>query len=162
MLFKPAQASDSKFIYKLRNDPLVKRMSIKNSEHVSWKDHEKWFSKKSKDPACSLWLVEIEAVIVGIVRFERKGPEAEITIHITSENRGKKLASTIIRKATHRYLQLCSDVSRCVAYIKSENLPSIKSFLKAGYCFEKKLKTETVQKAKIEIFKYTYPKLNLA
>ena len=48
MILRPATKEDEKIVYRWRNDPDVRRVSI-NKRKISAKEHSIWFSKALRD-----------------------------------------------------------------------------------------------------------------
>ena len=73
--------------------------------------------------------------LLNIVRYEIKEEHTVVDITIAKEFRGKKLAPLFLSKTAKEYFNEFK--KPIIAYIKKENVPSIKSFEKAGYYFYK-------------------------
>lgn len=122
-----ATIGDMEAIFALSNEDVVRQQSI-NSSPIQWDDHQKWFSEKITDVSCEFYLVETgEGHFVGQVRIEARD-ENVISISISKEFRGKRLAATILEKASSM-----SNFQPITAYIKKDNQASLKSFEHAGY-----------------------------
>jgi RimJ/RimL family protein N-acetyltransferase len=122
-----ATLGDMESIFELSNEEVVRQQSI-NSNSIEWADHQKWFLEKITDGSCEFYLVEtLEGRFVGQVRIEERD-ENVISISISKEFRGKRLAATILEKASSM-----SKFQPITAYIKKDNQASLKSFEHAGY-----------------------------
>lgn len=73
-----------------------------------------------------------ECESVGQVRYDIDGNEATISISIDRMFRGKNYGSKIIQLASQK-LFVISDVGLIHAYIKENNVASLRVFTKAGY-----------------------------
>jgi len=74
---------------------------------------------------------------VATVRFDLLDPDLgnyRISIHLAANYRGKGLGTKIIRDTTQKLLQ-DYQVKKISAFIKEDNIPSIKSFEKAAYVY---------------------------
>jgi len=125
---------DCKKIWEWANDPDVRAVSFL-SEPVPWEEHLKWFRSKLNNNDC-LFLVclESEDLPIGQVRFDimREEKEAVISVSVDRNYRGKGYGSAMIRLASQMLFGL-SGVNTIHAYIKQNNEPSIRAFMKAGY-----------------------------
>lgn len=130
-LTRYANINDIKKVFLLSNDDTVRQNSI-NQQKIKWENHVAWFNDRIKNTNEPFYIIETsECEFIGQVRFEKK-EEVIISISIMPDFRGKGLASEIIKFCTKK-----SKLNNILAYIKEENLPSQRSFLKAGYCFLK-------------------------
>lgn len=103
-------------------------------EPVTWEGHVDWFRRKMADPNCLIVILSDKAGSpVGQVRFDVGSEKsAEMDISIASECRGRGLGAEVIRLACD-YLGRERSVSEVVAYIKPDNVPSLRAFEKAGF-----------------------------
>lgn len=135
----PAQKcdEDGKLIMNWRNDFTTRKMFYNNQIKV-------WDSFKNEFYNCYFKNIPLFAVMdnkkISFVSFVKEGEDYySISINIPPENRGKKLASKIL-VASLEYIKnnnKYKNIKKIVAEIKIENLPSIKSFLRAGFIYEK-------------------------
>lgn len=129
--FRKVKAEDVKLIYDWNNDP-VTRANSHNTAKIEYADHEKWFAGRIADKNLDFLLFIYNNIPCGSVRIERKESENVIGIAIAPEFRGKKLAPLLISKAGE-YFYNHHGKKEITAYIKKQNLPSIKSFQRVGY-----------------------------
>lgn len=122
-----ANITDRQNVFDLSNDDMVRQNSI-NKNKILWENHVKWFDERIKNVEEPFFIVENEKNdFVAQVRFDKKEYNL-ISISISSKYRGKGLASYIIRVCSEK-----SGLSPVVAYVKQENVSSLKAFKKAGY-----------------------------
>jgi len=67
----------------------------------------------------------------GVVRFDINHDKTIIGILLTNKYRGQNLASKVLSKASRLYFQ--TNTTPIYAYIKKDNIGSVKSFEKSGY-----------------------------
>lgn len=137
--FREANVNDLITYFEWINDLTVRSSSF-SSKKVSFKVHEKWFTEKLKDTNCMMLIFFEAKSPIGQVRFE-KGTfnNALISISISKEYRGKGFSIDILNKAS-KYFQSKNPKFIIEAFIKKNNLNSIKSFEKASFKFQKELK----------------------
>jgi len=128
LIIRKADRGDIKKIFALSNDPIVRKASF-NSNPISWEEHCAWFERQSGSGNSYFYIVEDnEKNFIAQVRFSTEDSENRISISISPDFRGKGLAEEIIRKTS-----LKTGLRSIAAYIKPDNIPSIKSFTGAGY-----------------------------
>ncbi len=122
-----ANIDDIKNIFDLSNDDKVRANSI-HTEKIEWENHVKWFSNRINIENAPFYIIEDNNNnFIGQARIDNT-EEPIISISITNNYRGKGLATNIISMCSK-----ASNYNKIFAYIKKENLPSFKSFIKAGY-----------------------------
>lgn len=131
--YRFANKGDAKLIFNWSNDPLVRKMSFDSSQ-ISWIDHIEWFSQKLRDGNTMILIFQDDGLDVGVVRIELK-EKAIIGISIAAEFRGKKFASDMLIMACEAFWR--RENIPVFAYIKKDNVASIKSFKKAGFAFRR-------------------------
>lgn len=131
---REAIKEDMLLVYNWSNDSLVRKNSY-DSEPIKLDNHQKWFDSKVNNKNTKLYIVEYNSSPAGIVRYEVKEEHAVVGITIAKEFRGRKLASLFLSKTAKEYFNEFK--KPIIAYIKKENIPSVKSFKKAGYHFYK-------------------------
>lgn len=133
MIFlRPATMEDAELLYRYRTDSVTRAMFL--TDGPSSRDaHDQWLAMALRiDTAPCLYIAERGGVPVGTGRFDRQANgEAWVSITIAPECRGKGYAEPLLTA-------LAEEARRhgCVALratIKSENLPSLRAFLAAGF-----------------------------
>jgi len=130
---RPAEEKDCALIWRWRNDEST-RIWFGDTAPIPYQDHKKWFFNKlnSSDTQILIVLNE-ESKEIGQVRFHLiSSRTAEIRVIIDPAERGKGYGSSAI-KASCEYAFKELGVEEIIAYIKKENEPSIKAFIKAGF-----------------------------
>lgn len=125
-------------LFDLANDPLVRSVSL-SSETITLDTHKQWFQKTMQDPLQLMFtLLDGRANFLGQLRFDlRQEGKAIISISLVSSSRGFSLAHKIIRQGI-RIIKKLHPNKTVIALIKPGNIPSIKSFEKAGFELKKK------------------------
>jgi len=140
--------NDAQLLFDWAND-LQTRQNSFNSNPISWPAHINWLNVKLADKKIKNYLISLQKIPVVVVKFETN-LDSIIGVTVAPEQRGKGIASMIIKKACATFWE--SYDSDILAYIKEENLPSIKAFKKAGFLF---FKTENFNNSNCLIFKAT-------
>lgn len=130
---RKATQSDSRFLFELRNDESVRRVS-RSMGLIALAEHEAWLAKKLASSDCVLFIVEENGAPIAQIRFDRNGAEsAEVSIAVVPALRGKGYGTRIIHNATRMFLQEFQDIHAVSAYVNRGNEASLRSFTKAGY-----------------------------
>ncbi|AOX03977.1 UDP-2,4-diacetamido-2,4,6-trideoxy-beta-L-altropyranose hydrolase [Moorena producens PAL-8-15-08-1] len=132
---------DCELLWQWANDPEVRLRSF-SSKPIPWDEHVQWFNLKLKSPDCQFYMaLNTQDVPIGSIRFDIEHNEATVSICINSEHRGQGYGSTLINLASTAIF-INSNTTKINAYIKPDNLASIRAFLKAGF---KELETVTLK-----------------
>jgi UDP-2,4-diacetamido-2,4,6-trideoxy-beta-L-altropyranose hydrolase len=143
---RPVSPGDASLLWDWTNDPVVRQSSF-SQDHIPWEKHLAWFQQKLHDPNCHFFIaLDHNDRPVGQVRFEISDNEAEIHLSITKGTRGLKLSSILIDMATEKIYRV-TNVSQINAFIKPNNVASIKAFSKAKYNFYNNKELKHCQKA---------------
>lgn len=129
---------DSDFLFNLRNDELVRRLS-RQTELISFDTHKKWFEKKMSKQDSIIFIAENGTEPIAQTRFDFIGENsAEVNIAVSRDFRGKGYGTEILKEATNLFLSSHPNVVVIQAFIRPENTASIKSFTKAGFILKDK------------------------
>lgn len=129
--FRPAGWEDVELIWRWANEPEARRMSFA-TEPIPLETHRPWFRRKLDDPDCRFLVgMDADGRPVGQARFDRlTATDAMIGVSLDRERRGQGLGAAFIERA----VKAAGDaLQRVHAYIKSENLGSIRAFVGAGF-----------------------------
>ena len=140
LILRKVNFEDALDIFNLSNDEVVRKNSF-NSKKIEWKNHLIWLKKKLEDENSIYFaVVDDSNKFYGQVRFDIKPMDnvAVIGISLKKDIRGIGLSPFIIDKAVNELLKIKS-IKLIEAYIKDENISSIKSFEKAKFVFSNNL-----------------------
>lgn len=132
--FRKANESDMLQVYKWSNDKSVRKNSF-NPESIELEAHKKWFKNKIHDKNTLFLIALINNKAAGVVRYELDQNGSTIGILISKEYRGQRLASEFLKQSAKLYFK--TNQQPIVAYIKKENIASVKAFKKARYSYFK-------------------------
>ena len=126
------EPGDCRRLFDWANEAEVRRQSF-NSEPISWEDHQRWFARKLQDPRCFHFVgLGGEGAEVGMVRFEVDGAIACISVSVDRGHRGGGMGAALIRAGVEAMAGV-SEVAQIQAYIKDENVASVRAFERAGF-----------------------------
>jgi RimJ/RimL family protein N-acetyltransferase len=128
-----ANERDIFLYFRWTNDKLTRQNSFQ-TEAIEFDIHEKWFLNKIKDSNALLLVFENSAGLpVGQVRIEHTPTENIIGVSIDAAFRGKGFSTEMLKVACTTFFGKFKDETKILAYIKSENKASIKTFENAGF-----------------------------
>jgi UDP-2,4-diacetamido-2,4,6-trideoxy-beta-L-altropyranose hydrolase len=129
---RPANADDKLLLWQWANDPATRRHSF-NPEPIPWSVHENWYGKKIASADCRIWIMQIGALPVGQIRYERvNGDTAEISLSIARGFRGMQLGTRLLEASAERALRELG-VRSLQGAVRIGNEASRRAFLKAGF-----------------------------
>lgn len=129
---RPVVEADCELLWRWANDPVARDASF-DSRSISWSDHVNWFRARRTDPRSRIYVIEVSDQPVGVVRFERSTDgEAVVSVNIAPAARGRGLGPKALRQACTRVAEEDA-VSSVIAYIKVDNVASVRAFAQAGF-----------------------------
>ncbi len=117
-------------IYKIRNDPNVRKFSF-NQKKISKKEHINWFFKKNNK---YIFIIKYKNKSVGYIRADDKN-EPFLSWAIKSKFRGKNLGSISLKMFLKKI-----KFKTCFALIDESNIPSLVMVIKNNFKFKFKKK----------------------
>ena len=128
-----ATESDSKEIFKWRNDSLTRKMSL-NTNFVNWEEHNIWIKESLKNTNKILLICENQSnEKISFIKLEVKNNEALISINLSPIHRGKGLSQLCINSAIFYISNYFKNLNFLKAQIKEINIVSKKIFLNSGF-----------------------------
>ncbi len=138
---REANTEDERRMWEWANDPEVRAASF-TTEPIPWESHVRWFAQKIADTNTLLLIAEtVDEGPIGQIRFDVSGPDADIHISLAKVKRGSGLSAPAVQAALKKLFSN-RDCERVHAYVKPENVASIRLFEKAGF---KRLELTTVK-----------------
>ncbi len=133
LFFRAVNPKDVNLVYEWANDKLVRENSF-NSEPIDFNDHCNWFNNCLRSDSTEMFIFYSQIYTpLGMVRLQQKNEnEAVISISVDQNQRGKGFAKQILSIGSQYYKGINKDYS-IVAYIKPNNMASIKTFKNVGY-----------------------------
>ena len=127
-IIRLADESDIEKVFNLSNDDVVRANSI-NKNKIEWEDHVNWFNQRIKNTDEPFYVAQTpDGDFAAQIRFNKEDEGFVISVSIDKNFRGKGLGAKIIEAATKKLNNY-----PVIAYVKTDNIPSQKSFIKAGY-----------------------------
>jgi len=144
LTLRPVQASDSRLIWEWANDPTTRALSF-SSEPIPWEQHVAWFTARLADHQCRFYIVlDANAVPVGQIRYQMEGEDAIVSVNLAPDQRGRGYGSQVIRLGS-QIVFASTAVNLIHAYVKPDNLASIRAFTKAGFANKGTVEVQGIQ-----------------
>ena len=120
---------DAQLLFYWANETLTRQNSF-NPNPIDWNSHICWLKKKLDNPSSKIYLFHMDKEPIGVVRFETDN-NTIIGITVASEKRGQGVGAKILKLACDKFWE--DSKNNILAYIKKDNVPSIRVFEKAGF-----------------------------
>lgn len=127
-----ASIADMRFLFNLRNEHKVRAVSFNNNP-IQWDKHRIWLLKTIENPNSCLFVVKVNRRRVGQVRVDLHAGSGEISVSIASANRRKGYAAISVDRVSRLIFKKYPMINKIFAYIRPENIASIKTFEKARF-----------------------------
>ena len=129
---RPAEEADIFTYFSWVNDPLVRDNSVYNGP-IDFSDHLPWFSKKLTDTNGRLLLLECRGLPVGQIRFDWDDERIVMHYSLDALSRGCGLGKKLILMGTEYLRSIDTIPLELEAFVKRDNVPSIKTILATGF-----------------------------
>jgi UDP-2,4-diacetamido-2,4,6-trideoxy-beta-L-altropyranose hydrolase len=128
--FRRVKVHDCRRVWEWANDPVTRAVSF-SSAPIRWETHVEWFLSKLGDPSCMFLIAEdTEGNPVGQVRYDKDKEGKMISVSVAPEFRGRGYGTAMIVLSLDEFQRRYFEIH---AYIKPDNLASIRAFEKAGF-----------------------------
>lgn len=132
LALRPVQADDCHLIWEWVNDPATRANSFSTAP-IPWERHRNWFMTKLADPQSRFYLaLDSVAAPIGQIRYQIEGQTAVVSVSLAPNQRGRGYSDQIIQLASQQIFENTA-VKLIHAYIKPDNVASIRAFTKAGF-----------------------------
>ncbi|MCG9900355.1 MAG: GNAT family N-acetyltransferase [Hydrotalea sp.] len=131
-ILRSATYNDLEKTYLWATDPLVRKYSFSNTE-IQKLDHSTWFFEKLNQRNCLYLIFEKENESIGSIRFDIEGRTAIISYLIDPKFHGMGYGYALLKQAEEYIKNVRKDVNLLRGKVMSENVASVKLFLKNEY-----------------------------
>lgn len=149
---RSARESDANMTHEWANDEQTRKNSF-SSEPIPFESHKIWWNSKMNNADAVYYICEVEEKPAGIVRFDRDEKSKHFIVGVTVSPifRGKGLSNSFLRLACLEFFRKHSGTID--AYIKKDNIVSVKAFEKAGFSYVEDVLLQGNQSVKYELRK---------
>jgi RimJ/RimL family protein N-acetyltransferase len=133
VVLRPAVIEDAAMLLAWANDP-VTRAASRRHDPIAAAGHRRWLERRLATPNDNrIWIGESAGVPIGVVRFERREPDAiEVSITVAPEARGRGLGRPLLEAGVAAAREAFGPVT-IVADILPGNEASRRLFTGAGF-----------------------------
>lgn len=139
---------DRELIWQWANDE-DSRLASYSQAYISWNEHTQWFDSVQKWKNHKFYIAVNESDgPVGQIRFAIEGDGAIVSFSVSPNFRRKGYGKKILVRATRKLFNE-TNIKQISAYIKSENVQSLKVFQKAGFQLMEEVVVSEVKSCKM-------------
>ncbi len=132
IVVRAAREDDARSLYEWRNTPEVRAASF-DDRAIAWEDHFAWFHAALANPNRHLLIGEADDRPIGVLRYDRSGMEAEVSIYLVPGIAGQGWGTRLLVAGNEWVEHHLPGVARLRARIRPENVASKKAFARAGF-----------------------------
>ncbi len=130
-----ATQEDSRLLFRWRNHVTVREVS-RNTELISWDDHQQWFADVLSSPLKLLLIGYLQEVPVGVVRFDIKDDTAEVSIYLVPGTNDAGRGRDLLESAERCFRTHKPEIRKLFACVLGRNERSHYLFKGADYQIE--------------------------
>lgn len=123
------------------NEAAVRQSSL-NSKPITWFEHEAWFRPRLDNPNCAMFMICVNNLPIGQVRFEKLEDAWTIDYSLDEFVRGRGLGHAVVELGLAELRK--STTGKVIAKVKSSNTASRRIFEQLGFSITTKL-GETIE-----------------
>ncbi|MDQ3000958.1 MAG: UDP-2,4-diacetamido-2,4,6-trideoxy-beta-L-altropyranose hydrolase [Fibrobacterota bacterium] len=127
-----AREGDLRLYFDWANEEETRRNSYQTGE-IDMETHSSWFLSRLIDPETCMYILEIDGVPAGQIRFQFRDGAAEIGFSVATGFRGGGLAAIILKTGITRLQRDHPGGYRIRGLVMKGNTASAKAFVKAGF-----------------------------
>jgi RimJ/RimL family protein N-acetyltransferase len=129
---REAMQADCENLLIWRNHSSIKAIS-RNADPIEKSIHEAWLSVVLSDPDRVLLIGECQGEAIGVVRFDVRADEAEVSMYLVPGHQGEGFGSELLLAAEQWLAEYRSNVLSIKAEVLDRNQPSHRLFRTCGY-----------------------------
>ncbi|MFJ3484456.1 UDP-2,4-diacetamido-2,4,6-trideoxy-beta-L-altropyranose hydrolase [Pseudomonas sp. NPDC090202] len=129
---RPASELDATLLFEGRNAEHVRRWAF-NSDLIDWDGHVAWLARSLQDPQRLILVGETTRGPVGMLRYDRKGEQAEVSIYLFEGQTGVGWGAVLMAGGERFLRRHWPQVRTLHAQVLPDNAASVSLFQKAGY-----------------------------
>jgi UDP-2,4-diacetamido-2,4,6-trideoxy-beta-L-altropyranose hydrolase len=129
---REAIESDSQLLFEWANDAEARASSF-SSAPIPWEQHEAWFAEKLHKLGALMFIaVNGEETPIGLLRCDILDKSAVLSVNVDRQFRGRGYGIAILSLGLEELFR-ATRVEKIMAYVKPENLASVRLFTKSGF-----------------------------
>jgi UDP-2,4-diacetamido-2,4,6-trideoxy-beta-L-altropyranose hydrolase len=156
LTLRDVTALDRELIWQWANDEETRKASYSQS-YIAWNEHIRWFDSVQQQKNHRFYIASnVSKTPVGQIRFALDGKDAIVSLSVAPDSRRRGYGKEILLEAAKKLFSE-TDIERISAFVKSDNVFSLKTFQKAGF-----FPVEMAVSCGVESCKMTLKKLTLS
>jgi UDP-2,4-diacetamido-2,4,6-trideoxy-beta-L-altropyranose hydrolase len=129
---RAATLDDAQLLFEGRNAETVRRWSL-DSGVIDWPQHLNWLTASLRNPQRLLLIVEADDGAVGVVRYDLRGFEAEVSIYLLEGRMGLGWGRALLARGEAFVAAHWPQLKVISAQVLPDNRPSLNVFHDAGF-----------------------------
>jgi len=129
---RPATADDAQLLFDGRNAEAVRRWSLETGV-IEWSSHQQWLAASLHNAQRLLLIAEADDGPVGVLRYDLRGLEAEVSIYLFEERIGLGWGRALLARGEAFAINHWPQLRAITAQVLPANQPSLKVFREAGF-----------------------------
>lgn len=142
---REATQADSKNLFIWRNHSSIRAVS-RNADPIERPAHEAWLSAALSDPDQILLIGEYQGKAIGVVRFDVRAEDAEVSMYLVPGRQGEGFGSELLLAAEQWLAEHRSEGLSFKAEVLDHNKSSHRLFCECGYQKHSALYTKKVHR----------------
>ncbi|TDV35479.1 UDP-2,4-diacetamido-2,4,6-trideoxy-beta-L-altropyranose hydrolase [Pseudomonas helmanticensis] len=132
LTIRPATQDDAQLLFDGRNAEAVRRWSLANAE-IDWPQHLNWLTASLRNPQRLLLIAEADDGPVGVLRYDLRGFEAEVSIYLLEGRFGLGWGKSLLARGEAFVIRHWPQVMALTAQVLPANRASLNVFRDAGF-----------------------------
>jgi len=129
---RPATLGDSTLLFEGRNAEAVRRWSLETGV-IDRQVHQNWLTASLSNDQRLLLIAEADDGPVGVLRYDRRGVEAEVSIYLFEDRFGLGWGRALLARGEVFVTGHWPQLTAITAQVLPSNQPSLKVFREAGF-----------------------------
>ena len=129
---RPATAEDAQLLFDGRNAEAVRRWSMETGV-IEWQSHQNWLTASLSNVQRLLLIAEADDGPVGVLRYDLRGVEAEVSIYLFEDRFGLGWGRALLARGEAFVTAHWPQLVTITAQVLPTNQPSLNIFREAGF-----------------------------
>lgn len=129
---RPATLDDAQLLFDGRNAEAVRRVSV-DSGVIDWPQHLDWLTASLRNPQRLLLIAEADDGAVGVVRYDLRGADAEVSLYLLEGRIGLGWGRALLARGEAFATMHWPPLQAISARVLPGNAPSLNLFRDAGF-----------------------------
>jgi UDP-2,4-diacetamido-2,4,6-trideoxy-beta-L-altropyranose hydrolase len=129
---RPATLDDAQLLFDGRNAEAVRRWSL-DTAAIEWPQHLSWLNASLRNPQRLLLIAEADDGAVGVLRYDLRGFEAEVSLYLLEGRLGLGWGRALLARGEAFVREHWPQMTVTTAQVLPGNRPSLNVFRDAGF-----------------------------